>query len=109
MQNAEIAQEMHLGVGTVRHYVKEIYQIIGVRNRTEAAVYALKSGLVSLGTVSASVEPSKFQPPLSSSPELHVLEESFPGPCPLCGACDACGYDRAGRPLIHVLGAEDDV
>lgn len=48
LQNAEIAQEMYLGVETVRHYVKEIYQIIGVRNRTEAAIYALKSGLVSL-------------------------------------------------------------
>lgn len=48
MHNAEIAQEMYLSVETVRHYVKEIYQIIGVRNRTEAAVYALKSGLVSL-------------------------------------------------------------
>jgi len=58
--------------------------------------------------VSASVEPPKFQPPLSpSSEQLEVLEESFPGPCPLCGACDACGYDSEGRPLIHVLGVEE--
>jgi DNA-binding NarL/FixJ family response regulator len=44
--NAAIARELHLGTGTVRKYVSSILAKLGVDNRVEAAVYAVRRGLV---------------------------------------------------------------
>jgi len=44
--NPEIAQRLHLARGTVRNYVSSILQKLGVADRTEAAVEALRRGLV---------------------------------------------------------------
>jgi len=44
--NPEIAQRLHLARGTVRNYVSAILQKLGASDRTEAAVLALRQGLV---------------------------------------------------------------
>jgi DNA-binding NarL/FixJ family response regulator len=44
--NPEIAQRLHLDRGTVRIYVSVILQKLGASDRTEAAVLALRLGLV---------------------------------------------------------------
>jgi DNA-binding NarL/FixJ family response regulator len=44
--NPEIAQQLHLARGTVRNYVSGILQKLGVSDRTQAAVEALRRGLV---------------------------------------------------------------
>ena len=44
--NPEIAQRLHLAPGTVRNYVSTILQKLGVSDRTQAAVVALKRGMV---------------------------------------------------------------
>ncbi|MGD8624017.1 MAG: response regulator transcription factor [Anaerolineae bacterium] len=44
--NPEIAQRLHLARGTVRNYVSSILQKLGVSDRTQAAVEALRRGLV---------------------------------------------------------------
>jgi len=44
--NAEIAQELFLSEGTVRNYVSEILKKLEVDDRTQAAVLALRYGLV---------------------------------------------------------------
>jgi DNA-binding NarL/FixJ family response regulator len=44
--NPEIAQRLHLARGTVRNYVSTILQKLGAADRTEAAVVALRQGLV---------------------------------------------------------------
>jgi DNA-binding NarL/FixJ family response regulator len=46
LSNPEIAQRLHLAPGTVRNYVSAILQKLGVSDRTQAAVVALKRGLV---------------------------------------------------------------
>ena len=46
--NREIGDEMVITEGTVRRHVSNVYQKIGVSNRTEATRYALREGLVSL-------------------------------------------------------------
>jgi DNA-binding NarL/FixJ family response regulator len=46
--NHEIAQQLHLGEGTVRNYVSSIFVKLGVANRAEAAVFATKHHLNSL-------------------------------------------------------------
>jgi DNA-binding NarL/FixJ family response regulator len=44
--NKEIAEDLKLKAGTVRNYVSSAIQKAGLRNRTEAAMFALRNGLV---------------------------------------------------------------
>ena len=46
LSNPEIAQRLHLARGTVRNYVSAILGKLGVTDRTQAAVEALRRGLV---------------------------------------------------------------
>lgn len=46
MKNNEIAQSLFLSVETVKSHVSTAMQKLGVRDRTQAAVYALTHGLV---------------------------------------------------------------
>ena len=43
--NREIAQQLHLGEGTVRNYVSNIFVKLGVANRAEAAAFATQHRL----------------------------------------------------------------
>lgn len=49
LSNPEIARQLHLARGTVRNYVSAILQKLGVADRTEAAVEALRRGLLEEG------------------------------------------------------------
>ncbi len=44
--NAEIAQQLHLSEGTVRNYISALFAKLGVSDRTQAAVLALRYGIV---------------------------------------------------------------
>ena len=46
LTNAEIAEHLHLTQGTVRNYVSSILNKLGVEDRTQAAIMAIKHGLV---------------------------------------------------------------
>jgi DNA-binding NarL/FixJ family response regulator len=48
--NPEIAQQLHLAPGTVRNYVSAILQKLSVSDRTQAAVEAIRRGLLSDGS-----------------------------------------------------------
>jgi DNA-binding NarL/FixJ family response regulator len=45
LNNADIAQRLHLSEGTVRNYVSSIFDKLGVADRTQAALIALRHGL----------------------------------------------------------------
>ncbi len=45
--NREIGEELVISEGTARRHVSNIYQKIGVNNRSEANSYALREGLLS--------------------------------------------------------------
>jgi len=45
LTNKEIAQEMHYSVGTVKNVVQRIIEKLHVSDRTQAAVYAVRSGI----------------------------------------------------------------
>lgn len=47
--NGRIAEELVLSVGTVKTHVHRIISKLGVSDRTQAAVYAIRTGLVSPG------------------------------------------------------------
>lgn len=44
--NAEIAAELHFGLGTIKLHVRAILEKLGVSSRTEAAVHAVRHGLI---------------------------------------------------------------
>ncbi|MBN2115784.1 MAG: response regulator transcription factor [Anaerolineales bacterium] len=46
--NAEIAARVYLSEGTVRNYVSSIFEKLGVEDRTQAAVLAIRCGLTDL-------------------------------------------------------------
>jgi DNA-binding NarL/FixJ family response regulator len=48
LSNADIAQQLFLTEGTVRNYTSEIFKKMGVSDRTQAAVVALRYGLADL-------------------------------------------------------------
>ena len=48
LTNADIAQRLFLTEGTVRNYVSQVLMKLGVTDRTQAAVIALRHGLVDL-------------------------------------------------------------
>ncbi len=51
LSNAEIAQQLYLTEGTVRNYSSELFKKLGVSDRTQAVVTALRYGLVSLNDI----------------------------------------------------------
>ena len=48
LSNAEIAQRLFLSEGTVKNYVSIIFSKLGVAERTQAALVAIRAGLVKL-------------------------------------------------------------
>jgi DNA-binding NarL/FixJ family response regulator len=46
--NKEIAYDLHLTEGTIKEYLNRIFRKLGLKNRTELAVWALKSHLAQL-------------------------------------------------------------
>lgn len=48
LSNAEIAARIYLSEGTVRNYVSSIFEKLGVDDRTQAAVLAIRYGLATL-------------------------------------------------------------
>lgn len=45
LTNKEIASEMHYSVGTIKNVVQRVIEKLGVSDRTQAAVYAVRAGL----------------------------------------------------------------
>jgi DNA-binding NarL/FixJ family response regulator len=46
LTNKQIGQKLLIGTGTVKSYVRELFNKLNVNNRTEAAVKAVRSGLL---------------------------------------------------------------
>ena len=49
LSNGEIGEELGIALNTVRNHVHSILEKLGARNRVEAAVYAVRAGLLSPG------------------------------------------------------------
>jgi DNA-binding NarL/FixJ family response regulator len=49
--NADIAERLYLSEGTIRNYTKSLFRKLGVSARTQAAVIAIKHGLVKINEV----------------------------------------------------------
>jgi len=51
LSNADIASELFLSEGTVRNYASALFNRIGVTDRTQAAIAALRYGIISLDDI----------------------------------------------------------
>ena len=51
LSNADIAAELYLSEGTVRNYASALFTRIGVTDRTQAAIAALRYGIISLDDI----------------------------------------------------------
>lgn len=51
LSNADIAAELFLSEGTVRNYASALFNRIGVQDRTQAAIAALRYGIISLDDI----------------------------------------------------------
>jgi two-component system NarL family response regulator len=49
LSNNEIASELDIAANTVRNHVHSILEKLGLRNRVQAAVYAVRAGLAGRG------------------------------------------------------------
>lgn len=50
MSNVDIAKSLFLSEGTIKNYVSAIFSKLGVTDRTQAAIFAIRAGLSSAGT-----------------------------------------------------------
>ena len=50
LTNAEIAERLFLSEGTVRNYVSDVLTKLGVNDRTQAAVLAIRAGITPIDT-----------------------------------------------------------
>ncbi len=48
-ENAEIAQELYISLATVKHHISNILTKLGAKNRVEAAVLAVRGGVLATG------------------------------------------------------------
>ncbi len=48
-ENAEIAQELYISLATVKHHISNILTKLGAKNRVEAAVLAVRGGVLAPG------------------------------------------------------------
>jgi two-component system NarL family response regulator len=51
LSNADISQRLYLTEGTVRNYTSEIFRKLGVSDRTQAAVTAIRYGIVNINAL----------------------------------------------------------
>ena len=51
LTNADISQKLFLTEGTVRNYTSDIFKKLGVSDRTQAAITAIRYGLVDISTL----------------------------------------------------------
>ncbi len=63
--NSEIAGDLFIGMNTVKTYIRTAYRKIGVDSRTQAVVWAFKSGFVPL----EEPELGQYDPGLDNHPD----------------------------------------
>lgn len=101
--NQQIANQLNISVNTVKVHLRNIFGKIGVASRTEATLYAVRTGLVQVGETPA----LQGAPPVAvaeAAPEAG-LEPSAPPDTPLMPAQVRGGADDRADQSVGPAGA----
>lgn len=100
LSNQQIANQLGISVNTVKVHLRNVFGKIGVASRTEATMYAVRSGIVTVDRVEPTLlaAPSDVSPPESVAvTELDVTIEVIP---PL---------DQTSLPALEQIAATSTV
>lgn len=75
--NQQIAQQLNISINTVKVHLRNIFGKIGAASRTEATIYAVRAGIVTIDQAGAAGSPAAVEPRVSS---VAVLEHPTPEP-----------------------------
>ena len=70
LSNKEIASELFLSINTVKVHLRNIFSKIGVQSRTEASMYAVTQGWITIPDVAGS--PTQDSP-IADEPQTQIV------------------------------------
>jgi DNA-binding CsgD family transcriptional regulator len=80
--NQQIASQLNISINTVKVHLRNIFGKIGAASRTEATLYAVRTGLVPIGEATLAAPSSTVavaDPPAEPNPDLAIPAESGAG------------------------------
>ncbi len=81
--NQQIANELNISVNTVKVHLRNIFGKIGAASRTEATVYAIRSGLVSVDNGARAAQDMPLEQPIEPDALAPMLDEPAEVAAPL--------------------------
>lgn len=104
--NQQIAHELNISINTVKVHLRNIFGKIGAVSRTEATVYAIRSGLVSVGGPGVDQLPAEPEPMLEIPPPIVVEPPAQPAPAAVAQAAPPVELAPAAATAAGALAAQ---
>jgi DNA-binding CsgD family transcriptional regulator len=109
--NQQIASDLHISVNTVKVHIRNVFGKLGVASRTEATLFAVRSGLIettppaengnSGETNNATIAPPPENPPAAIAPAAPAIPAApLPAPLPMA---EAAPRGIVIQPLLLIL------
>src|SRR5262245_28469986 len=105
--NQQIAQQLNISANTVKVHLRNIFGKIGAASRTEATLYAVRTGLVRVGEAPVAFSEAKIDPGAGMSADGSAAVPAVVAEPPPDIARDTLSLDEAPiRPLADLRGLD---